>query len=136
MQFFAFEKLAHSVHPVRSERANGSRLSRCAERAKRAERSRLEAPVSQRPIFKTLSHSCAVLFLTRRTQSFSRTVPCNAQRPYSRRSHSIALLTLGYAKLVPLVLLICLHDVALQATRPCVVGVTPSVTPPRWFLVI
>ena len=24
MQFFAFEKLAHSVHPVRSERANGA----------------------------------------------------------------------------------------------------------------
>jgi hypothetical protein len=28
MQFFAFEKLAHSVHPVRSERANGLRFSR------------------------------------------------------------------------------------------------------------
>jgi hypothetical protein len=28
MQFFAFEKLAHSVHPVRSERANGTRFSR------------------------------------------------------------------------------------------------------------
>jgi len=30
MQFFAFEKLAHSVHPVRSERANGIELSRAA----------------------------------------------------------------------------------------------------------
>jgi len=34
MQFFAFEKLAHSVHPVRSERANGLRITR-----RRAERS-------------------------------------------------------------------------------------------------
>jgi len=36
MQFFAFEKLAHSVHPVRSERANGTELSRC-DRGERSE---------------------------------------------------------------------------------------------------
>ena len=72
----------------------------------------------------------------RRTRSLNRIVLCNAPRPYAWRSHFVASLTLGYAKLVPLVLLICLHDVALQATRPCVVGVTPSATPPRWFLVM
>ncbi len=33
-------------------------------------------------------------------------------------------------------LLTRLHDVAVQATRSCVVGVTPSVTPLRWFLVM
>lgn len=33
-------------------------------------------------------------------------------------------------------LLTCLHNIALQATRSCVVGGTPSVTPPRWFLVM
>jgi hypothetical protein len=35
MQFFAFEKLAHSVHPVRSERANGWRISRTRSEAER-----------------------------------------------------------------------------------------------------
>jgi hypothetical protein len=33
MQFFAFEKLAHSVHPVRSERANGARFTCAAKRS-------------------------------------------------------------------------------------------------------
>jgi len=33
MQFFAFEKLAHSVHPVRSERANGLRFTCAAKRS-------------------------------------------------------------------------------------------------------
>jgi hypothetical protein len=37
MQFFAFEKLAHSVHPVRSERANGTELSRCNRGGEAAE---------------------------------------------------------------------------------------------------
>jgi len=32
--------------------------------------------------------------------------------------------------------LVCSHNIALRATRPCVVGDTPSVTPPGWFLVM
>jgi hypothetical protein len=83
-----------------------------AQRLSRTQRGRISAPASvgcnrllaSAPFFKTLSRSCvSVLDFMRRTRSLNRIVLCNAPRPYSWRSHFVALLTLGYAKLVPLV---------------------------------
>jgi len=110
-----------------------ARASAAAKRAQRAKRS-AEAQVSQHPAFQDAQipgHS----FL-RGARAYSPSTSYNAHHALLSACPIILSAPLNAAGHVPLVLLICLHDVALQATHPCVVGVTPSVTPPRWFLVM
>ena len=97
-----------------------------------AERRRLEAQVSQCPA----SQDAQILAFLRGACAYCPSASYNAHHALLSACHLILSAPLNAAGHVPLVLLMCLHDVALQATRPCVVGVTPSVTPPRWFLVM
>ena len=102
-------------------------------RSERSERSgRLEAQVSQRPAFQ----DAQILAFLRGACAYCPSASYNAHHALLSACHLILSAPLNAAGHVPLVLLMCLHDVALQATRPCVVRVTPSVTPPRWFLVM
>lgn len=123
-----------------------ARASAARERAQRGEAGRLQAHVSQRPAcWKDAIIPLRFLSLARRTRLLN--LIASDQRPHLLPAFALChftqcsagLLAVGFARCGEtraFGLLTCLHDVALQATRSCVVGVTPSATPPRWFLVM
>jgi hypothetical protein len=125
-------------------------LSRITARAsaaasERSERSgRLQALVSQRPAFQD-THPYLRLLEGRKATRACSTLSLQPIRSPVAKFTLCCVIQCGAGLLAVVVrygetrafgLLTCLHDVASQATCSCVVGVTPSVTPPRWFLVM
>ncbi len=115
-----------------------------ASRAPRAER-RLQALVSQRPAFwKDTVAFCASLIPARCRRLLNPALQTPLALAFSVCTFPhcqcfVWLLAVGFARRGETRtsgLVTRLHKVALQAMRPYVVVVTPSATPPRWFLVM